>query len=221
MNLSPAPRQSDSERLAGKIMADIQARTLAPGMWLKQIDIEQRYSCTRNVARAALNRLASQRYIEHEPNRGFRVPAFEGPRRIHFLRMRAILESTLAPEMVANVTPEAIRELREHADNFSRQMETSGFLNLMELNRRFHFRMFELVENSEQLQLVRDARSAFRGYPGTTWDSPAMMRQSAIEHHLMVDALEARDSRQLMKLIVDHIGKGELGRLSIVFFEDN
>lgn len=220
MNIPPTMRQSDSERLAGKIMADIQARTLAPGMWLKQIDIEQRYEATRNVARAALIRLAAQRYIEHEPNRGYRVPAIEGTKRIQLLRVRAILEASLVPEIVARVTDDAIAELRGLAADFTHGVETSGFLELIEINRAFHSRMQMLAQNAEHMRIIQDLRRTLRAYPGMTWDSPAMMRASAEDHHAMVDALEARDIERLMHLTISHIGKGELGSVELAHFND-
>ncbi|MBN8933883.1 MAG: GntR family transcriptional regulator, partial [Rhizobium pusense] len=51
------------------ILHDIQTGILAPGAWLKQIDLEQRYRCGRPEIRRALDRLAQKRIVEHVPNR--------------------------------------------------------------------------------------------------------------------------------------------------------
>ena len=56
---------------------DILAGVLLPGTWLKQIDLERRYKCTRPEVRRALDRLAQKRLVEHVPNRGFRVSSFD------------------------------------------------------------------------------------------------------------------------------------------------
>jgi hypothetical protein len=68
-----APKPS-SDEISQQIVTDINKGALSPGEWLKQIDLEKRYGCTRIKVRDALTNLHSKRLVEHIPNRGYRVP---------------------------------------------------------------------------------------------------------------------------------------------------
>src|SRR5262245_47679633 len=66
----------NDSHLVCRIENDIYRGILSPGMWLKQIDLEERYGCTRIALRYALEQLASTKLIEKTPNRGFHVRRF-------------------------------------------------------------------------------------------------------------------------------------------------
>ncbi|MGR9249105.1 GntR family transcriptional regulator [Rhizobium leguminosarum] len=53
------------------VRQDILPGVLLPGTWLKQIDLERRYKCTRPEVRRALDRLAQKRLVKHVQNRDY------------------------------------------------------------------------------------------------------------------------------------------------------
>ncbi|CAJ0999516.1 hypothetical protein SODG_001412 [Sodalis praecaptivus] len=69
----PASSAIMTDKVTELILHDIQTGLLAPGAWLKQIDLEQRYRCGRPEVRRALDRLAQKRLVAHVPNRGYHV----------------------------------------------------------------------------------------------------------------------------------------------------
>jgi DNA-binding GntR family transcriptional regulator len=209
-------RQATSDRLADAITADIQSGALAPGLWLKQIDIEQRYGVTRNTARNALNKLALQRFVVHEPNRGHRVPSMDGRKRIELLRIRVLLEVSIVPEIVANATTADVAELRKLAREFNKLLPGAEFRQLIEINAAFHKRMQQMSGNTEAVRMIQDLRQTMRPYRGTTWNSVERIRQSADEHMAMVKALERRDVDALMQVVAAHVGKDDIGGVRLV-----
>eukprot|EP01031_Cornospumella_fuschlensis_P014413 gene14413-17604_t len=62
------------------VLEDILTGVLPAGTWLKQIDLEKRYDCTRPEVRRALDRLSQKRLVEHVPNRGYHVYQPDGRR---------------------------------------------------------------------------------------------------------------------------------------------
>ncbi len=100
------------------ILQDILGGLLPPGTWLKQIDLEKRYGCTRPEVRRALDRLAQKRLVEHVPNRGYHVYEPDGRRAAEVSDIRVILETAIASEIVQNASPESIRKLRALAKRF-------------------------------------------------------------------------------------------------------
>ena len=55
--------------LVDRIAHDIQSGVYGAGAWLKQIDLQERYDCTRLEVRRALDQLTAKRLIAHIPNR--------------------------------------------------------------------------------------------------------------------------------------------------------
>jgi len=51
-----------------RLRSDIVLGALRPGEWLRQIDLQDRYNCTRSAARTALATLANAHIVEHTPN---------------------------------------------------------------------------------------------------------------------------------------------------------
>ena len=105
------------------ILQDILAGRLPPGTWLKQIDLERRYSCTRPQVRRALDRLVQKRLVEHIPNRGYHVPEQDGRRAQEVSDIRVILEVASVGETREWVEH---RELMQHAPE--QELVTLGIL---------------------------------------------------------------------------------------------
>ncbi|WP_159996370.1 GntR family transcriptional regulator [Roseomonas sp. 18066] len=211
-----AGRPSRSDRLADAISADIQAGVLAPGHWLKQVDLEEGYGATRNTVRNALLKLALQRFVVHAPNRGYRVPSMDPRRQREQRELRMILEAAMVPEMVRQATAAVIAELAVLATAFEALVAGGEFLRLIEANAAFHQRMHGLCRNTLLVAQVQEIRATMRPIPGSTWPSRARMEQSGREHRAMVEALAGGEVERLMRLVVDHIGKGAAAGVTMV-----
>ena len=74
--MPPAKRSKKPiEDLVNRIADRHPVGRVRPGTWLKQIDLETRYKCTRIDLRRALDQLVAKRLVEHVPNRGYHVYA--------------------------------------------------------------------------------------------------------------------------------------------------
>lgn len=187
------------------LLQDILTGTLPAGTWLKQIDLEQRYNCTRPDVRRALDRLTQRRLVQHIPNRGYQVYEVDERRSQEISDIRVILETSVADLMVAHATPEATETLRALARCFDDMSFRGTILEHYDANLAFHRALLLLAGNSELVNLVSEIRQRTASAPVSQWRTRARIEQSAREHHLMVDALEARDSGELKRLIEIHI----------------
>src|SRR6267154_3993104 len=88
--MSKSAAKKTSLDVAERIASDIQSGALVPGMWLKQIDLEERYGGTRLEIRRALDRLAQRRLVEHILNRGYHVYRPDGRKTTEILEIRCI-----------------------------------------------------------------------------------------------------------------------------------
>lgn len=187
------------------VLEDILTGVLPAGTWLKQIDLEKRYDCTRPEVRRALDRLSQKRLVEHVPNRGYHVYQPEGRRAQEISDIRVILETAVADLMVENATPESIARLRQLALHFDRMTMEGTVLEHYEANLAFHRELLLLAGNSELVEVVSEIRQRTSSAPVSQWRTRARVERSAREHHMMIDALEARDVAGLKRLIEAHI----------------
>ncbi|OCP35616.1 GntR family transcriptional regulator [Ensifer sp. LC163] len=187
------------------VLEDILTGVLPAGTWLKQIDLEKRYDCTRPEVRRALDRLSQKRLVEHVPNRGYHVYLPDGRRAQEVSDIRVILETAVADLMVERATPESIARLRALANHFDEMTMVGTVLEHYEANLAFHRELLLLSGNNELVDLVSEIRQRTSSAPVSQWRTRARVERSAREHHMMVDALEARDIARLKRLIEAHI----------------
>lgn len=184
---------------------DIQSGLLPAGSWLKQIDLERRYGCTRTDIRRALDRLTTRRLVQHIPERGYYVCMPDDHRKQELREIRVILETAMVDFLLEAATPEAVAELRRLARRFADASVTGTHLDRYETNREFHVHLTGLCRNRELAALIVDLRGHLPTTPLMQWHNQARIEQSAAEHFAMVEALAAGDAPRLKALLADHI----------------
>lgn len=187
------------------ILQDILAGALMPGTWLKQVDLERRYNCTRPDVRRALDRLAQKRLVEHVPNRGYHVYEPDGRRAREVSEIRVILETAVAGTIVENASADDVRALRKLAEHFDEATLNGTMLELYEANLAFHRQLLMLGGNVELVDLVTEIRQRTSSAPVSQWRTRARIEQSGREHHMMIDAIEHRDGKLFAALTRQHI----------------
>lgn len=204
-DLTESEAPEEKKDVTDLLLHDILTGTLPAGTWLKQIDLERRYDCTRPEVRRALDRLSQKRLVQHNPNRGYQVYELDDQRTREISDIRVILETGIADRMIANVTPEATRELRDLAKIFDEMSFRGSIMEHYDANLAFHRALLMLAGNIELVNIIAEIRQRTASAPVSQWRTRARIEQSAREHHLMVDALEAGDLAELKRLIEIHI----------------
>jgi DNA-binding GntR family transcriptional regulator len=197
--------------LVNRIAIDIQSGVYTPGTWLKQIDLEARYGCTRMDLRRALDRLVAKRLVEHVHNRGYHV--YEADSRVYaeLHDIRLVLELRAAELVCQHATPADVRELRRLAKRFDALLPGGTVFEQYDANIAFHVRWLEICSNHELAELIMEIRRRGPSAPIFQWKSRARMEQSSREHLAMVDAVEERQLARLQKLVREHIQQTESG----------
>lgn len=193
------------EAVVDALAADIRSGLLGSGAWLKQVDIEARYRCTRATARRSLEALAVRGTVQRIPQRGYYVAALNEETRRELAEVRAILEAGTAASIVEHATDRDIRDLRRLAAAFAAVMKNGDALQRYAANRAFHVRLTGLCANKELVKLALALRGDLPTTPLLQWSSQARIEQSAREHIAMIDALTRRDTRRLASLLSLHI----------------
>lgn len=187
------------------LMADINIGIFRRGEWLKQIDLERRYNCTRIKVRNALSYLHSQRLIEHIPNRGYRVPEPNPSREKEIGEVRALLEAHAAADAIERATTADIDKLQSLAEDFRDAAYNGTSFAQMEANRAFHTVLYGFCQNEFLHELILDMRRQGPAAPIGQWQTMAQLQNSTQDHFDIVEAIRQRDLTALRGIIARHI----------------
>ena len=148
--------------LVDRIAHDIQSGVYGAGAWLKQIDLQERYDCTRLEVRRALDQLTAKRLIAHIPNRGYHVYAMDPDVHGQIRDIRILLETGAAADLMPNVTSAKVRALRALAERFAKLLQDGTLLEQYEVNLAFHAALYDLCSNRELVALIQETARAGR-----------------------------------------------------------
>lgn len=188
-----------------RLRNDILLGALRPGEWLRQIDLQDRYKCTRASARSALATLAAGQMVEHVPNRGFRVVQPSAEVRAEITEVRLMLELPAAEAIIATATAQDVARIQEAAEAFDAGVDQVTYPEMRALNHAFHRALVAPLANGLLADTINDLRE--RDLPGdwSSWSVGANVRRSSQDHLDMAKAVASRDVEALRQLIRQHL----------------
>jgi DNA-binding GntR family transcriptional regulator len=193
-----------SRRVADHLRSEILGGAIGPGERVRQEDIAQRLGASRLPVREALRMLEAEGLVEHEANKGARVPRL-GMHEVDVMyRMREQLEPLALTESLPHLQEADLSRLTGIQDEIESGVDIGRFL---ELDRALHLgtyrgcRIEQLTATVVRLwnstQHYRRAYVQLSG-PGRMWVVNA-------EHRLLLDAVERRDSVDAGRFLAGHI----------------
>jgi DNA-binding GntR family transcriptional regulator len=218
MTAEAAPGTPASERVAEHLRQAILGGTIGPGERVRQEEVAQRLGASRLPVREALRMLEAEGLIEHEANKGARVPRLDRHEVDVIYQMRERLEPLALSESIPRLTAQDLLELERIQQLIEADTDLARFL---ELDREFHLLTYSacridplssmVVRLWNSTQHYRRAFVSLSG-PGRRWVVNA-------EHRLLLDAIERRDTVDAERYLNGHIRRTriELARHPEVF----
>jgi DNA-binding GntR family transcriptional regulator len=193
-----------TQRVAAHLRTAILGGVLGPGDRVRQEDVAQQLGASRLPVREALQMLAAEGLIEHEPNKGARVPRL-GMHEVDVMyRMREQLEPLALAESLPELDDSDLQELLVIQDEIEDDTDVGAFL---ELDRKFHLltysgcRIEQLNTTVHRLwNSTQHYRRAFVQLSG-----PSRMWVVNAEHRLLIDAIFRRDEVDAGRFLAGHI----------------
>ena len=136
---------------------------LAPGKQLRQRDLALRFAVSQTPVREAMRRLESEGLLTCDTHRGFTVAAPEGGRTEENFQIRAALESLGASLAARKIDAAGLARLR--GLNGRMRVLAEGDPGYAELNREFHFTVYEYAHSPLLLSLMRLLWASLHGGP--------------------------------------------------------
>ena len=190
---------SKTDLVAALIRELIITGELAAGEQLRQRDLAQRFGVSQTPVREAMRRLESEGLVIGDTHRGFTVAAADaGPVEENF-QIRAALESLGASLAARKIDAAGISRLQD----LNRQMAAlaEDDPRYADLNREFHFALYEFSRSPLLMSLMRLLWASLRG-------GPRVLRthaESARQHDAILDALRAGDAEAAAARTYQHI----------------
>lgn len=200
--MKPTKRNpSAAELLAGRMADDIRSGVLAPGAWLKQVDLEARYAAKRITVRQALARLTQDRLTQHFPNRGYRVYQIDGRQFREIRQIRTRLELMASETMLDNVTDAIADELYDLAQAYFEAVTRGTPMDQIKCNRGFNHRLLDLTSNRELAAFTIEMRQRTPSALTHRWRTHEQVKRRAELLFVIVQALRDRDLPALQDAI--------------------
>jgi DNA-binding GntR family transcriptional regulator len=176
---------SKTDMVAALIRELIITGELTAGLQLRQRDLAERFGVSQTPVREAMRRLESEGLVIGDTHRGFTVVAGDaGPVEENF-RIRAALESLGASLAARKIDAAGISRLQDLNTRMTALAEDDP--RYSELNREFHFTLYEYSRSPLLMSLMRLLWASLHGGPRVA----RTHSESARQHDAILDALRA------------------------------
>lgn len=201
--LRPIRRETLEDQVYRALRQSILEGRLKGGERLVQEALASTFGTSRIPVRDALRRLHQEGLVEADERGGYRVATW-GPEDVEDVyTLRLLLE----PEALRLAGPKLSEEELDELEALQFQMEeaaSEGDLDrYVDLNRSFHFFLYEAAEKRRLLQFIQMLWSGLP--PLTPLSVPGQLDRSNREHRLLVQALRKGAVEEAVHILRRHI----------------
>lgn len=181
-------------------------RELAPGTFIREQEVSRATGVSRTPVREALNRLASQDFLERVPHRGFRVPDRPWEALLEIYPIVTALEMLAGSLSFGKITPSDIRRLKE----LNRSLQEAGMEGDakagVEYNNAFHKVFSDRSGNARLAELLDQLRTQVVLLDVWYFSVPENVACTVEEHEEIIEAVEKRDRKATVEgLRMNHV----------------
>src|ERR1700753_1704564 len=183
------------------LRSDILTCRLAPGDDMREHELAERYSVSRQPVREALLRLEREHLVTVQPRQGYRVSPISLADARDLLRFRLALEPACVTEAIESAPDDGLQALGEfrlfagdHEGFTPYNRAFHSALAHASGNRRMAVALCDLIGQADRL--VRVSVANVRGH------DPARL---VAEHVALIEAMQRRDARSAARIIKAHV----------------
>jgi len=210
-DLESSPPQSLAQQAYARLREAMEEGTLAPGRRLLEVQVSEWLQISRTPVREALRRLQTEGLLEHGPGGGLTVAIHDAAAVTELYDVRESLEGAAAAMAARRAGPSEIEVLRAHV-RAQAAMPVDVRLHARE-NTLFHESIYAAARNRFLLKSVQALQDAMVLLGRTNFAVPGRIASSIEEHHVITEAIAARDPARAEEAARHHIRCGYASRL--------
>ena len=196
------------EEVAELLRQQIYAHELAPGAWVDEQALADRFGISRTPMREALKVLASEGLVRLEPRRGCYVAELSEQDLDDIFPVMALLEGRVAFEAASKATEADLARLAVLHEALEEHAAAHDADRFFEVNQAFHNALQEIAGNRWLKQMIDDARRVIKLTRRDSLRLEGRLKQSLAEHRAILKALKARDPDAAGRAMHDHLLSG-------------
>ena len=200
------PHESLRDRVEETIAAAIITGEMAPGEVFSAPVLAVRFQVSATPVREAMQKLEKRGLVEIVRNKGFRVTEVSEEALRHLSEVRHYLEPQAMAQLAANFPLAELDRVRALADRIVRGAADEDLLVYLAADKEFHLALLGYLGNPMLVEVVADLRDRTRLVGLTSLLRTDQLRESALEHHRLLDLLVAGDAEGARALMHQHIG---------------
>ncbi len=191
--LERLPKEPLAASVARDLRRQIMNGEIAPDERIKQEIVAERYGVSRSPVREAFRELASDGFIELERDVGARVRPFSRDEMYQLYLAREAIEPVIIEESCRRITDEALaqaREVNEQSETCAGNGDVAGYLH-------HDTEMHQILLEASGLDVLTEMAAGLWRRTHRyrfAYTSPGRIDTSVLEHRLLLDAIESRDS---------------------------
>jgi DNA-binding GntR family transcriptional regulator len=193
-----------SETIAGRLAIAIHEHRLAPGTKLIEDEVADIFGVSRTVVRAALQKLAHDRLVTIQRNRGASVaePTIREAREV--FEARALLEPRTANSAAMRVTPGDLARLNQHIVEEHAALHAGDLGRALRLSGLFHIEIARIADQDTIYGFITQLVARSSLVIALYWQRRTALCESHA-HHALLRALSDRDGAQAEDLMKGHL----------------
>ncbi len=177
----------------------------AAGQRLVEVDLCERFGCSRFAVRAAIPVLASEGLVELQRHRGARVRVIPLDEAIEITEVRRLLEGLTAARAAERVTPAQAAELAEIVQEMRDAVAAAELLRYSDANARLHGLIRTIAAHGTATAIIERLRAQLVRHQFALSLVPGRPGVSLGQHERIAAAIAARDPAAAEAAMRDHI----------------
>jgi DNA-binding GntR family transcriptional regulator len=185
------------EILRGKVISG----KIPPGEFIREQDVSEKLGVSRTPVREALARLASERFLERIPHRGFRLPEETVDDLIEIYPIMTALEVLGTREALDLLDADAMAELRRINAGYKKAFEEKDVYAGIDNNHEFHSMLSARSGNKRLCRMLEDLRSRVRSLEIWAFSDIGNWKNSIQEHEEILQAIEKKEFERALDIL--------------------
>jgi DNA-binding GntR family transcriptional regulator len=203
---SDAPgRLSKADQIYLSLKKAIISGELLPAAAIDKNELCDRFGVSRLPVTTAVNRLAYERLVLIEPQRGSYVAKIQLDDVIQWMSARRALEVEISEEAARRLSPETIEELGRNLRYQQAALEGNDVAGFMQIDVAFHHLLVEGLEAWRLGEILDSLRSHLDRVRRLLLPEPGRMEATIAEHRAIAEAIAARRAKSAGQAMRAHL----------------
>jgi DNA-binding GntR family transcriptional regulator len=201
-------RKRSTADIHDRILQAILEHRVLPGTQLVEEKLGSIFGVSRTQIRQALARLAHDGIVTLHRNRGAFVSKPSVAQAREVFEARRLIEPALAAKLAKSVTPEQVKQLRQHVQLESRARAANDQRSIIRLSGQFHELIAEMAGNSVLARTMRELES-LTSLVIILYDSPQVPSCPFMEHADLIEAIQRHYPVDAAGRMLEHLSHVE------------